>query len=247
MHIALPLGISFFTFQQIAFLVDIWHGKSERSGVRDFGLFVTFFPQRIAGPIVHHAELVPQFRREGGNEIVRNLAVGLAIFIVGLGKKTLMADSLSPFAGGAFAAADAGAGVSFAVAWTGTLAYPLQIYFDFSGYSDMALGLARMFGLQVPVNFNSPYKAVSIADFWQRWHITLSHFLRDYLYIPLGGNRHGRERWLANLMVTMLLGGLWHGAAWTFMVWAACTAPFWWSTDCGPPRAGGCRGQPACS
>ena len=144
MHIALPLGISFFTFQQIAFLVDIWHGKSERSGVRDFGLFVTFFPQRIAGPIVHHAELVPQFRREGGNEIVRNLAVGLAIFIVGLGKKTLMADSLSPFAGGAFAAADAGAGVSFAVAWTGTLAYSLQIYFDFSGYSDMALGLARI-------------------------------------------------------------------------------------------------------
>ncbi|WP_020398174.1 MBOAT family O-acyltransferase [Kordiimonas gwangyangensis] len=220
--IALPLAISFFTFQQIAYLVDCYRtGRCEKS-LRDYALFISFFPQLIAGPIVHHSEIMPQFAHNRIREKTRsNLAVGFTIFAVGLFKKCVLADNLAPFATGVFTAADAGQPVDIFAAWQGALAYSFQLYFDFSGYSDMAIGLARMFGFRLPLNFNAPYKARSIIDFWRRWHITLSRFLRDYLYIPLGGNRRGRLRRHFNLFVTMLLGGLWHGAAWTFVLWGA--------------------------
>lgn len=217
----LPLAISFFTFQQIAFLVD----TARRITAPDtkphrYGLFVAFFPQLIAGPIVHHRIISPQFAEKNRqSDLMANLGIGLSIFAVGLAKKVLLADNLAPYANSAFDSAAAGEPVGFLLAWSGALAYTLQIYFDFSGYSDMALGIARMFGFQLPINFNAPYKARSITDFWRRWHITLSQFLRDYLYISLGGNRAGQVRTLINLMIVMLLGGLWHGAAWTFVVW----------------------------
>ncbi len=219
-HVVLPLAISFFTFQQIAWLVDCHQGKAETTGLLRYGLFVTFFPQLIAGPIVHHREMMPQFGRvRSPSQRHIDLAAGLTIFLLGLGKKVLIADNLSVYADPAFAAAAAGQSLSFIEAWGGTLAYTLQLYFDFSGYSDMAIGLARLFGIVIPVNFYSPYKARNITEFWQRWHITLSRFLKDYLYIPLGGNRRGLGRTQFNLLLTMLLGGLWHGAAWTFVIW----------------------------
>lgn len=219
-NLPLPLAISFFTFQQIAFLVDVARRTTEPSRADRYALFVAFFPQLIAGPIVHHRTMAPQLADpEHGSKIARNLSAGLSIFAVGLAKKVLIADTVAPYSNAAFDAAAAGEPVGLALAWTGALAYAMQIYFDFSGYSDMALGLGRMFGFQLPINFNAPYKARSITDFWRRWHITLSHFLRDYLYIPLGGNRAGQARMLVNLMIVMLLGGLWHGAAWTFVVW----------------------------
>ena len=219
-NIVLPLGISFFTFQQIAALVDSYRGDSKPLEVRKYILFVVFFPQLIAGPIVHYRDIAPQFSRfVDKSTLIRNLAVGISIFLVGLFKKVVLADSISPYASGTFSAADAGEAISFAEAWGAALAYTLQIYFDFSAYSDMALGLGRMFNLHLPINFNSPYKAISIIDFWRRWHITLSHFLRDYLYIPLGGNRNGKVLRLANILLVMLLGGLWHGAAWSFVIW----------------------------
>jgi len=218
--ILLPVGISFFTFQQIAYLVDAWEGQAREYRLPEYALFVTFFPQFIAGPIVHHKELLPQFaRRTLGTLKARNLAIGAAMLVVGLAKKVLLADSVSGFATPIFRAADAGWSPSPADAWTGALAYTLQIYFDFSAYSDMALGLGRMFGIRLPLNFHSPYKATSVVEFWRRWHMTLSRFLRDYLYIPLGGNRLGTARRYANLLLTMILGGLWHGAGWTFVFW----------------------------
>ncbi len=221
-RIVLPLAISFFTFQQIAFLVDSWRGETLDYGFLDYCLFVTFFPQLIAGPIVHHREMFPQFGKGGFFRFEsENLAVGLTIFVVGLFKKVVVADGVAVFASPVFAAADAGQAVALVEAWTGALAYTFQLYFDFSGYSDMAIGLGRMFGLRLPLNFDSPYKAANIMDFWRRWHITLSRFLRDYLYIPLGGNRKGKTRRYANLMATMVLGGLWHGAGWTFVFWGA--------------------------
>ncbi|MEX2649570.1 MAG: MBOAT family protein [Alphaproteobacteria bacterium] len=218
--IELPLAISFFTFLQIAYLVDEYRGLVKGHGFVEYTLFVAFFPHLIAGPIVHHAELIPQFARwaKRGADL-RNLVVGTSIFAIGLFKKTVLADTLSLQVSPVFEAAAAGHSVGFVDSWAGALAYTFQIYFDFSGYSDMAIGLARMFGIRLPVNFASPYKATSIIDFWRRWHMTLSRFLRNYLYYPLGGNRSGEGRRYVNLMIVMLLGGLWHGAGWTFVIW----------------------------
>jgi alginate O-acetyltransferase complex protein AlgI len=218
-EILLPLGISFFTFQQIAYLVDTYQGRTVRHGWLEYILFVTFFPQLIAGPIVHQAEILPQFLNKGRHIKARHLAVGATICVIGLFKKVVIADSLAYYATPMFDAAARGETITFLEAWGGSLAYTFQLYFDFSGYSDMAIGLAGMFGIILPLNFNSPYKSTSIIDFWRRWHLTLSRFLRDYLYIPLGGNNHGNARRYTNLLVVMLLGGLWHGAGWTFIFW----------------------------
>jgi D-alanyl-lipoteichoic acid acyltransferase DltB (MBOAT superfamily) len=218
--IVLPLGISFFTFQQIAYLVDAYRGETKEYNFLNYCLFVTWFPQLIAGPIVHHKEVLPQFIKASIYRFnPEDMAVGLTIFSLGLFKKVVFADSIVVYAAPVFTNAAQGAPLTFFEAWGGALAYTLQLYFDFSGYSDMAIGAARMFGIKLPINFDSPYKAVNIIDFWQRWHITLSRFLRDYLYIPLGGNRKGESRRYLNLMITMLLGGLWHGAGWTFVIW----------------------------
>jgi alginate O-acetyltransferase complex protein AlgI len=218
-NIVLPLGISFFTFQQIAYLVDVMRGVKVERDIVSYTLFVSFFPHLIAGPLVHHAEMIPQFKRGRTGRSAVLAARGLAIFAAGLFKKVVIADNLAQFVSPVFAHLDAGGGVTTPWAWLATLAYSLQIYFDFSGYSDMAIGLALLFGIRLPVNFRSPYRAISIIEFWRRWHITLSRFLRDYLYIPLGGNRLGEPRRYINLLVTMLLGGLWHGAGWNFLVW----------------------------
>jgi len=217
--IALPIGISFFTFQKIAYLIDNHRGVARPRGFLEFLLFVLFFPQLIAGPIVHYGEMMPQLARPSPAPVADRLAVGLTILVIGLIKKVVIADTMAIPATSLFDAAAHGHQPALIESWIGTLCYAFQIYFDFSGYSDMAVGLAWMFGLRLPVNFASPYKATSIADFWQRWHITLSRFLKDYLYIPLGGNRRGSARRHVNLLVTMLLGGLWHGAAWTFVLW----------------------------
>lgn len=222
-HIVLPLGISFFTFQQIAWLVDSHSGKisDQDKGLWEYGLFVSFFPQLIAGPIVHHSEMMPQFH-EKKNRFVNweNMAIGISIFVIGLSKKVIIADALAPYANKIFDASLVATQVITSVeAWIGALAYTLQLYFDFSGYADMAIGLALMCNIRLPVNFDSPYKSVSIADFWRRWHITLSRFLKDYVYIPLGGSRAGEQRRYVNLLLTMLIGGLWHGAGWTFVFW----------------------------
>jgi D-alanyl-lipoteichoic acid acyltransferase DltB (MBOAT superfamily) len=218
--IALPLAISFFTFTQIAYLVDAFRGVTKEYNFRGYLLFVSFFPHLIAGPIVLYRNLMPQFaRRETWSWQAGNFAAGLSLFAFGLFKKVVFADRLAPIASGVFDSLGEGTAPGLAMAWAGALAYTLQLYFDFSGYSDMALGLARMFNVQFPLNFNSPYQARDIADFWRRWHISLSTFLRDHLYIPLGGNRCGAARRYFNLLVTMLLGGLWHGAGWTFVAW----------------------------
>jgi D-alanyl-lipoteichoic acid acyltransferase DltB (MBOAT superfamily) len=216
----LPLGISFFTFTQIAFLADAYGGKASEFNFLHYLLFVTYFPHLIAGPILHHAQMMPQFRQRDTYWLNwDNVALGLTVFIIGLGKKVLLADSLSQLAKPVFEAAAQGRVPSAFDAWAGALAYTLQLYFDFSGYTDMAIGVSCIFNIRLPLNFDSPYKARNIVDFWRRWHMTLSAFLRDYLYIPLGGNRHGKPRRYLNLFLTMLLGGLWHGAGWTFVVW----------------------------
>jgi alginate O-acetyltransferase complex protein AlgI len=220
LDVILPLGISFFTFTQIAFLVDAARGEVRHFDFPHYALFVTWFPHLIAGPILHHAEMMPQFRDPRTyRPLAENLAVGLSYLVLGLSKKCLIADGFAPDVAAVFNAAHQGGPLGMLHAWQGALAYTLQLYFDFSGYSDMAVGLSRMFGIRLPFNFNSPYKAVGIIDFWRRWHMTLSRFLRNYLYIPLGGNRRGRTRRYVNLMLTMLLGGLWHGANWTFVLW----------------------------
>ena len=219
-HIILPLAISFFTFQQIAFLHDTYIGKIAECDFAKYCLFVVFFPQLIAGPIVLQKHTIPQFTLSVfRNRTFVNLSVGTTLFMIGLFKKIVLADGVAPVANTVFALADAGEAVPLEAAWMGIFAYSFQIYFDFSGYCDMALGLARMFGIRLPLNFNSPYKALNIVDFWRRWHITLSVFLRNYLYIPLGGNRNGPIRRYVNLGATMLLGGLWHGASWNFVFW----------------------------
>src|ERR1700761_570903 len=218
-HILLPVGISFYTFTQIAFLVDAYRGQVARYALPHYALFVTYFPHLIAGPILHHRDMIPQFERPGIRRPDAHLILhGVIIFAIGLFKKTCLADGIQPLVSLAFGAP---APLAFDHAWIGALAYTFQLYFDFSGYSDMAIGMSLMFGVFLPINFNSPYKAQSIVDFWRRWHMTLSQFLRDSLYIPLGGNRRGPVWRYVNLMVTMLLGGLWHGAAWTFVAWGA--------------------------
>ena len=220
--IFLPLAISFFTFQQMAYLVDAYRGEAKEYDFLHYCLFVCFFPQLIAGPIVHHKEMIPQFMEKRiFTPKAIHIAVGMTIFFVGLFKKVVIADNMALHATPVFTLADNGASLTFFQAWEGSLAYTFQLYFDFSGYSDMAIGIARMFGIILPENFNSPYKAKNSIDFWKRWHITLSRFLRDYLYFPLGGNRKGKTRRYMNLIITMLLGGLWHGAGWTYVVWGA--------------------------
>ncbi|MFK5947517.1 MAG: MBOAT family protein [Methylococcales bacterium] len=219
-NIILPLAISFFTFQQVAYLVDAYKGETREYNFLHYCLFVTFFPQLIAGPIVHHKEMLPQFTSDSIYRFkTSNLAIGSSIFILGLFKKVFLADNVAIYATPVFAAADSGQSIGFYDGWSASLSYSLQLYFDFSGYADMAIGSARLFGIKLPLNFNSPYKSKSIVEFWRRWHMTLSRFLRDYLYIPLGGSRKGRIRRYINLMITMLLGGFWHGAGWTFIAW----------------------------
>ncbi|MCF6337466.1 MAG: MBOAT family protein [Gammaproteobacteria bacterium] len=218
--IILPLAISFFTFQQIAYLIDAHKGITSEFKFLHYALFVTFFPQLIAGPIVHHREMLPQFMSKKTLRFnADDLSVGIAIFSIGLFKKVVLADGIAVYASPIFDAAAQGETLTFFEAWGGALAYTMQLYFDFSGYSDMAIGAARMFGIKLPLNFHSPYKATSISEFWRRWHMTLSRFLRDYVYIPLGGNKKGNCRRYSNMMITMLLGGLWHGAGWTFVIW----------------------------
>src|SRR3990167_9071256 len=218
-QIILQLAISFFTFQQIAYLVDAYRAEVREYSFVHYALFVSFFPQLIAGPIVHHKEMQPQFFDTLNlSPRMINFAVGISIFSLGLFKKTVIADNLSTF--------DGSGPVDFVQAWTSALAYTFQLYFDFSGYSDMAVGSARLFGIKLPINFFSHYKSTSIIEFWRRWHITLSRFLRDYLYFPLGGNRNGSFHRYRNLFLTMLLGGIWHGAGWTFFIWGAAHGIF---------------------
>lgn len=214
--IILPIGISFFTFTQISVLIDAYHGKIQELKFGQYCLFASYFPYIVAGPILRHEQMLPQFTASAGYKVnAENFAVGISIFIFGLGKKLLIADNLGRAMNPVFAGGDP----QFFQAWLGMLAYTFQLYFDFSGYSDMAIGVSRLLGFKIPINFNSPYKATSISDFWQRWHISLSQFLKNYLYIPLGGNRSGQLMRYRNLVLTMLLGGLWHGANWTFVVW----------------------------
>jgi alginate O-acetyltransferase complex protein AlgI len=217
LHIVLPIGISFFTFTQIAYLVDTYKGSAQEYSLINYTLFVTFFPHLLAGPIIHHKEIMPQFdyRR---NKVLnyRHLAQGLFLFSLGLFKKVIIADTLATWANNGF---DYAATLTFLEAWVTSLSFTLQLYFDFSGYTDMALGSSLLFNIKLPINFNSPYKALSVQDFWRRWHITLSRFMRDYVYIPLGGNRVSEPHLLFNILLTFLLVGLWHGAGWTFVLW----------------------------
>jgi alginate O-acetyltransferase complex protein AlgI len=223
----LPLGISFFTFTQIAYLVDAYRGEAGEYNLLDYMLFVTYFPHLIAGPILHHKEMMPQFGQRSVYRFdVVNFVAGVTYFVFGLFKKVIFADGIGRFASPVFSAASQSAHLSTVDAWGGVLSYTFQLYFDFSGYCDMAIGLALMMGIRLPLNFNSPYKACNIIDFWRRWHMTLSRFLRDYVYFSLGGNRQGRMRRYFNLFVTMLLGGLWHGAGWPFLIWGGLHGMF---------------------
>lgn len=216
-HIVLPLGISFFTFTQTAYLVEEYQGEAECHTFLTYCEFVTIFPHLIAGPIIRHREMLPQFTDEKNFDVdYKNIACGLTLFAMGLFKKTVIADSLSPWAGEVFSRPDS---LTFLEAWIGALSYTFQLYFDFSGYSEMAIGLGLMFNLRFPVNFNSPYQATSIIDFWRRWHMTLGLWVKDYLYIPMGGNRGGEFQKMRNLFLSMILIGLWHGAGWNFVFW----------------------------
>lgn len=217
LNLALPLAISFFTFQQIAYLVDSYRGETKEYDFLNYALFVSFFPQLIAGPIVHHKEMMPQFANLKNNLFShKNFSTGFYLFTLGLFKKVVIADSFAPWATNGFDVAEE---LNMLEAWATSLSYTFQLYFDFSGYTDMALGVALLFNIKLPENFDSPYKSLSIQEFWRRWHITLSRFLKDYIYIPLGGNRHGEFNTYKNLMITFLIGGLWHGAGWTFIFW----------------------------
>ncbi len=220
--IVLPLAISFFTFQQIAYLVDSYRGLTHEYSLSRYALFVTFFPQLIAGPIVHHGHIIPQLEAQGRwTPRARQLLLGLTIFSAGLFKKIVLADSISVYANQVFGAAAQGESLDLFLSWTGALCYTLQLYFDFSGYSDMAIGLALLVGMRLPLNFDSPLKSGSISELWRRWHITLTRFMRDYVYIPLGGNRKGPLRAYFNAFFTMFLSGIWHGAGTTFVIWGA--------------------------
>ena len=218
----LPLGISFFTFTQIAYLVDVYRGVAREHNFIKYLLFVTYFPHLIAGPVLHHRQMMPQFSDSTFRHINwENISNGLIIFCVGLSKKLIFADALAPYVDAIFDASANGVKLTTYEAWAGALGYTFQLYFDFSGYSDMAIGISLMLNIQLPINFNQPYKATSIIEFWRRWHMSLSQFLRDYLYIPLGGNKNGPFARYFNLFVTMVLGGLWHGAGFTFILWGA--------------------------
>lgn len=218
-HIVLPLGISFYTFTQIAFIVDSFRGQAKEYDFINYTLFVTFFPHLIAGPILHHKEMMTQFRSKWTWAInYRNIFMGLFIFSIGLFKKIIIADNFAVYADRGFTP---GAPQDFLSSWATSLSYTFQLYFDFSGYCDMAIGAALLFNIWLPLNFNSPYKSINIQDFWRRWHITLGRYLRDYIYIPLGGNRNSHARIYGNLLATFMLGGLWHGASWMFIIWGA--------------------------
>ena len=238
--IILPLGVSFFTFQKISYLIDLRRGDRHVYGLLEFSAFVTFFPQLIAGPLVRHNEIIPQLER-APRDVWEGLSRGAVLFAIGFAKKAGIADTVAMVGDPVFAHAGAGA-IGMGEAWLGVLAYSLQILFDFSGYSDMAIGLGLMFGLRLPFNFDAPYRAVSIRDFWRRWHMTLSRFLRDYVYVPLGGNRAGAWRQAGNVVATMLLGGLWHGAAWSFVVWGGAHGLALAVNGAWVRRGGGCRG-----
>jgi len=219
LNLALPLAISFFTFQQIAYLVDSYRSETHEYDFLNYAIFVTFFPQLIAGPIVHHKEMMPQFEKISNKvKNYRNIAAGLFIFSLGLFKKVVIADTFAVWATTGF---DTAVVLNLFEAWATSLSYTFQLYFDFSGYTDMAIGAALLFNIKLPINFNSPYKALSIQDFWRRWHMTLSRFMKDYIYIPLGGNKKGNFRAFTNLFSVALISGLWHGAGWTFVVWGA--------------------------
>jgi alginate O-acetyltransferase complex protein AlgI len=218
-NISLPLGISFYTFEQISYLTRILKSNSKNYSYPQFLSFVSFFPHLVAGPILYVNELIPQFRALNCRVDFRNIAIGLTIFSFGLFKKVVLADSISNYSTPIFTASNQGTQIGFILAWQAAIAYTLQLYFDFSGYSDMAIGLAKIVNIKLPINFFSPYKATSIGGFWRSWHISLGRFLRDYIYIPLGGSRRGEFRRYLNLLVTMSLGGLWHGANWTFIFW----------------------------
>ncbi len=217
LNLTLPLAISFFTFQQISYLVDSYRGDTKEYDFLNYALFVTFFPQLIAGPIVHHKEMMPQFMKLKNRYInYKNISMGFFIFSIGLFKKVIIADTFSIWATNGF---DKAIDLNLFEAWATSLSYTFQIYFDFSGYTDMAIGLALLFNIELPINFNSPYKSTNIQEFWRRWHITLSRFLREYIYIPLGGNRVKEIRVYFNLLITFIIGGIWHGAGWTFLFW----------------------------
>lgn len=219
MNIILPLGISFFTFTQIAYLVDAYRDEVKEMDYLNYTLFVTFFPHLLAGPILHHKEMMPQFDSIKNKVInYKNIAAGLFLFSIGLFKKVVIADTFAQWANTGFESSQS---LNMIEAWATSLSYTFQLYFDFSGYTDMALGVALLFNIKLPINFNSPYKALDIQDFWRRWHITLSRFLRDYIYIPLGGNRNSELRTYTNLFSVFLIGGLWHGASWMFVIWGA--------------------------
>jgi alginate O-acetyltransferase complex protein AlgI len=217
--IILPLGVSFFTFQKISYLVDLYRGDKHMYGLLEFFAFVTFFPQLIAGPIVRHNEIMPQWRRDPhGPELWENMSRGLVLFTIGFAKKAGLADTAALVCDPLYAKAMLGP-LNAGEAWAAAVSFALQVYFDFSGYSDMAIGLGLMFGLRIPFNFDAPFQAASLREFWRRWHMTLSRFLRDYVYIPLGGNRGGEWGRSRNVILTMLLGGLWHGAGWNTVTW----------------------------
>lgn len=219
LNLALPLAISFFTFQQIAYLVDSYRNETHEYNFLNYAIFITFFPQLIAGPIVHHKEMMPQFAY-AKNRVLnhKNIVLGLLIFSMGLFKKVAIADTFAIWANSGF---DSQSTLSFFEAWATSLSYTFQLYFDFSGYCDMAMGAALLFNIRLPLNFNSPYKSLDIQDFWRRWHITLGRFLRDYVYIPLGGSKTTDIRTYTNLFITFLIGGFWHGASWMFVIWGA--------------------------
>lgn len=215
--IVLPLGISFFTFTQIAYLVDVYKGIAKEYSLLNYILFVTFFPHLIAGPIIHHKEMMPQFDSIRNKLLNRkNICAGAFLFSVGLFKKLVLADTFRIWANYGFNGLPH---LAMMDAWVATLSYTFQLYFDFSGYTDMALGASLFFNIKLPANFNSPYKALDMQDFWRRWHITLSRFFRDYVYIPLGGNRKSLPRSYFNIVMTFIIGGIWHGAGWLFILW----------------------------
>jgi alginate O-acetyltransferase complex protein AlgI len=215
--IVLPLGISFFTFTQIAFLVDIYRGIAKKGSFINYCLFVSYFPHLLAGPIIHHSQMMPQFKNiENAKLNYKNIYFGILLFSIGLIKKVVIADTFAIFANNGYANVG---DLQTTSAWITSLSYTFQIYFDFSGYTDMALGVSKLFNIHLPINFNSPYKALSIQDFWRRWHITLSNFLKEYVYIPLGGNKVSERKIHRNFLLTFILGGIWHGAGWNFIFW----------------------------
>lgn len=225
--IILPLAISFFTFQQIAYLVDAFRGNIPHGRLLDYCLFVSFFPQLIAGPIVHHQELVPQFKSNSDKSydvIKTNLIIGFSFFVIGLFKKTIIADSIANYVDPVYLDAAAGVGIATLSAWLATFAYAFQIYFDFSGYSDMAIGLGLMFGIHLPFNFNSPYKARNYFEFWQRWHMTFTRFMRSHVYLPLARSRRFKFPHMMALALSVILGGFWHGASMTMVLWGVLVA-----------------------